>query len=82
MTPVHVLIKGDVTFMGRVVAKEWLIGMVGMEEIPKAGTIISIGEATSGESKFEGSYMVSEVDVHCPNGFSDPTVTVTLTNLP
>lgn len=82
MTPVDVYILGDVTFRGKVVAREYFVGCHWFEKMPVKGDFIVLNKETEvinkteGHSDWCGRYRIHNVDTHCFSGFSDPTISV------
>ena len=76
MTPVDVYILGDVTFRGKVVAREYFIGCHWFEKMPVKGDFIVLNNESGGHSDWWGRYRIYQVDEQCFSGFSDPTISV------
>lgn len=77
MTPIDVLIEGDITFRGRVVARRYVAGVFMVEGIPKLGDTIHLEKHLGGAvSEWAGDYYVTRTQTHIGNGFELPTHTV------
>lgn len=76
---IDVFMLGDVTFMGKVVAKEWYLGIYIIPETPAVDSTIEIEYSLDGDIAFSGKCRVDRVVSYCENGFSGPVTKVWVT---